>query len=173
MFSIIRKKLKMNNGISLIEVITVIAIILILTAAVAVMPDKRGAELDNAARQLVSDLRRAQNMSMSAVEQSSGVPCGYGIYFDASDVTTYIAFADVVSSCDKDYDAGTDMIIGGSPIDLPSGVTISNGSDFNIFFETPSGAATINSDPFDIDLQASGATKKVTITSTGKIEISN
>jgi prepilin-type N-terminal cleavage/methylation domain-containing protein len=168
-----RFNVKMNKGMTLIELLVVLAIIVIMSAVVMVSPNRSAIDLDSAARQLTSDLRRAQNMAMSAVEQGGIVPCGYGINFNIANKGVYILFADVIGSCNKVYDSGTDIIVDGNSIDLPSGIQISNASSFNVFFETPSGAPNLPSNPFIITLSPTtgGQTRNVSINSAGLIEM--
>jgi len=161
----IKQYINKCRGMTLIEVLAVVAIILILTAAVVINP-RPSVDLDRAARQLASDLRRAQNMAMSAEEYSGSVPYGYGIYFNINNKDEYILFAD-------NDGGGTWSGVGETveTISLEKGVTISNGSSFNVFFEIPYGAITMPSDPFNIGLQLSSDTRTVTVTSAGKIEL--
>ena len=158
----------MNKGMTLIELLVVIAMILIMTGVVLTTDPRPSVELDQAARQLVADLRHAQNMAMSVEEHSGTVPYRYGIYFVTTNKNRYVLFAD--KDNDKIYD-GAEERVGADYIYLPSRVQISNPSNFYVFFEAPSGATTISSNPFNINFQLSSATKQVSITSTGIIQI--
>lgn len=76
---------KMKNGFTLVEFLTVIAIIGILTAIT--IPNYQSAKkklaLQRSAYKLAQDIRRAQEMAMSARKLPGGVPKGgYGIYFE-------------------------------------------------------------------------------------------
>ena len=186
---------KMNKAMTLIEVLTVIAIMLILMAAVFINP-RPSVELDNAARQLAADLRRAQNMAMSAQEQGGEVPCGYGICIPGSfsNIREYILFADKDHDCDpaqRDY--FWDLAEGDENIeepDLPSGVVFvpqEDENNFMIIFNSPhadifiSKGLIIKENPFSLPnttivLKTEGGIcpqdcRYVTVTSAGKIEI--
>ncbi len=155
-----------KKGMSVIELLVVIAIIAVFSAIVFMNPGSSQLGLDRAARQVASDLRRAQNMAMSVKEHKDKVPCGYGIYFDGVDRKSYTLFADHIDSCNDIYDSGEEV----DSIALPSGTQI-DGAAFTVFFETPFGATTIFSDPFDITISSAGGTKKININSVGKIDI--
>ena len=91
-----RVNIKMNKGMTLIEVLVVVAIIAIISSIVIVNPRPQ-TNLNIAAQQLVSDLRRAQNMAMAAEVRTVPcvhVPCSYGINFNTTD-TFYTLFKDI------------------------------------------------------------------------------
>ena len=167
---------KMNKAMTLIEVLVIVAIMLIIMAAVFVNP-RPSVELDNAARQLAADLRRAQNIAMSASTQIDGwgneiVPCGYGIY--TPNTQKYVIFYNETACSNLQHYAGStdsEEIL----LQEEYNITISQGVLSSIYFTPPFGITYIdgaNSGSKDIELQASdGSIRTVTITSAGKIEI--
>ena len=93
-----------NNGFTLVEILVVIVIIMILTLVALPYFLQAGKQfaLSRSAHKLAQDIRRAQEMSMSAKEFGGGVPPGgYGIYFP-NDSHNYILFADLDGG--QDYD---------------------------------------------------------------------
>ena len=104
----------MNRSFTLIEITVVIGIIALLTALI--LPNYRVGQrqfaLQRSAHKLSQDLRRAQEMAMSAAlsEETGGeVPeGGYGIQFQKTD-TSYILFGDKNSN--HSYDSGIDYLI--------------------------------------------------------------
>ena len=176
----IKQYINKCRGMTLIEVLVVVAIILILLGAVVINP-RPSVNLDRAARQLASDLRRAQNMAMSAVEQgpigSEYVPCGYGIYVTNS--TSYVLFYNNGGDCSTDtykHNGSTDFETADLG-DIASGITITVGVGKSIYFIPPSGTTYINGSEGGIVSQnftlaaSDGSTRTVTVTSAGKIEI--
>ncbi len=118
-----------NSGYTLIELLTVITIMGIMSA-VAVLSysgNKKNAILDKSVRQLVLDLRRAQNMAMNTavfdhdndISTPSVIPKGgYGIYINTPRVTSYIIYGDSYTPdttppivVDKIYTSGSDGIV--------------------------------------------------------------
>ena len=179
-----RVNIKMNKAMTLIEVIVVVAIIAIISGIIVLNPRPQ-TNLDRAARQLAADLRRAQNMAMSAEEQGGEVPCGYGIYVNSS--TTYVLFYNITADCSYyEYDSV------GPPALVNEGDCNSNscllkiiptansrtvapiGVNSDIYFARPGGTTYINNGSLSIQtfiFTADSFTKTVTVTSAGKIEI--
>ncbi|OGZ27470.1 MAG: hypothetical protein A2365_03295 [Candidatus Nealsonbacteria bacterium RIFOXYB1_FULL_40_15] len=92
----------MNKGITFVEVIIVISVIAILSLlSFPYYNDIRNTlALDRTAAQIVQDIRRAQEMAMSAHQTTSGgngtlhIPAGgYGVYF-TDDSESYTIFGD-------------------------------------------------------------------------------
>ena len=116
----------MNRSFTLIETIVVIGIIALLTALI--LPNYRVGQrqfaLQRSAHKLSQDLRRAQEMAMSAAlsEETGGeVPeGGYGIQLE--ETNTYILFGDKNSN--HSYDSGSDYWIEAPEIEKE--VTIKN-----------------------------------------------
>jgi len=88
---------KSNAGFTLAELLVVTAVVLILTALI--LPNYRAGggqfALQRSAHKLAQDLRRTEEMAMSAKKFNGEIPLGgYGMYFNQSDPTHYILFAD-------------------------------------------------------------------------------
>ena len=173
-----RVNVKMNKGMTLIEVMLAIALIAIVSSLVVINPYSQK-NLDIAARQLVSDLRRAQNMAMAAEVRAVPcvhVPCSYGINFNTTD-TFYTLFRDIGDidctlvppevTCpgNNQIDVGEDI----ETIFLPEGIEIENSG--NVLFLCPAGN---KSTPDDITITVRrkdkpAVSKDVIITGDGNI----
>lgn len=104
--SYLRQSASTQKGFTIIELIVVISIITILSAIVLVSyrTGERQLMLQRAASKLAQDIRRAQEMAMSAREctpppvscpAGGGVPVGgYGLYIDKSQPDRYFIYAD-------------------------------------------------------------------------------
>ena len=96
-----------ERGVTLIEILVVISIVMILTGIVFInyRTGERQLILQRVAFKLAQDIRRAQEMAMSAKECTHSVACpsggipsgGYGIYFDQTNPNQYIVYADTGS----------------------------------------------------------------------------
>lgn len=153
----------MNRGFTLIELLTVAGVIIILTAVV--LPNYREGNkqlaLQRSASKLTQDLRRAQEMAMSAREVAGAVPYGFGIHFDNFWSNYYILFADLNNNHHRDA-ADRDLEI----LKLESNLKISNLSpaiSFSIVFAPPDPATWIN------DL-SSGVAAQITISINGSAD---
>jgi len=86
----------MSKGFTLVELLVVTAIIVLMTALI--LPNYRTSDkqlvLQRATYKLAQDLRRTQEMAMSAKEFQGQVPPRYGIEF-GKDRNYYILFADM------------------------------------------------------------------------------
>ena len=86
-----------KNGFSYVEIMTVVAIILIISTITVANLRGTGtkSELYVSAQKIITDIRRAQNYSLSATEFNGASPAGgWGIYFNKS-LGSYVLFADV------------------------------------------------------------------------------
>lgn len=152
----------MSKAFTLVELIVVIAIITILTAIV--LPNYRSGDkqlaLQRSASKLAQNLRRTQEMSMSAKEVSGTVPYGFGIYFNSASPNNYIIFADLDNSHhrnagDQDFET----------VSLESDIRISGLSpagSFSILFAPPDPVVWING-------LSSGVTAIITLGITGDV----
>jgi prepilin-type N-terminal cleavage/methylation domain-containing protein len=128
-----------QKSFTLIELLVVIGIIALLSAII--LPNYRVGEkefaLQRSASKLAQDLRRAQEMAMSAKEYP-GAPetfrGGYGIYLNISEPYRYILFADLDN--DQIFDSGETV----ETLELEKKVIISNlfpSSPLNVVFIPP------------------------------------
>ncbi|MDO8436189.1 MAG: prepilin-type N-terminal cleavage/methylation domain-containing protein [bacterium] len=137
MFKRLNVKMLKWKGFTLIELLVVISIVVILT--VIIVPNFRNAEkqlaLNRSAHKMVQDIRRAQEMAMSAKTFNGSVPSGgYGIHFRLSWKTYYKIYAD--SNNNQAYDAGDGEV---ETINLEKGVYIKNisPSSLSVNFKPP------------------------------------
>lgn len=101
-----------ENGYSLIELLTVIAIMGIMAAlsVASYSAKKKSTALDKAVREVAIDLRRVQSMAMNTATFGGAVPPGgYGVYLTTTSPNNkkYIDFADLDGG--NDYDGGEAM----------------------------------------------------------------
>jgi len=150
----------------------VTGIIILLSALV--LPNYRTGEsqlaLQRSANKLAQDIRRAQEMAMSAKEFEGVVPPGgYGINFQTN-LTSYILFADLNNN--KVFDSGEAI----ETLSLERGVKISNlspASPITISFTPPD--PTVNINPSNslaiITLSNNGQTKIIKVNKAGLIYV--
>ncbi|MBI2626176.1 MAG: prepilin-type N-terminal cleavage/methylation domain-containing protein [Candidatus Nealsonbacteria bacterium] len=134
----------MSKAFTLIELLVVLAIITVLTAIT--VPNYRGGDkqlaLQRSASKLAQDLRRAQEMSMSAKEVSGAIPYGFGIYFNSASPNNYIIFADLDNSHHRNAgDADLETIALELNIRISA---LSPVSSFSILFAPPDPTVWIN-----------------------------
>ena len=167
----------MKSGFTLIELLLVIAIIFILTT-VAIMnysTAKKSFLLERSANKLAQEIRKTEQMAMSAEEigptgEEFYPEGGYGIYFKKP--STIIVFADCNNN--KHYEAGAEYI---RNITLETDVEISDispTSPLNITFKAPVPVVSIpsNADEAEIVLSLTGTgAKTVKINKAGLIEV--
>ena len=117
-----RKKYAYHQaGFTLIELLVVISIIGLLSSLVLANHhnSQKKYALSQATQQLISDLRKAQNMALASTEFGSDVPYAYGVYFEKQSLSSYILFAD--TNGNGKYDA-PDGVVGN--INLEKGIQI-------------------------------------------------
>lgn len=137
----------MKKGFTLVELLVVMGIILLLSAIILpnYLQRERLLALQRSAAKLAQDLRRAQELAMSAKEFHYSIPeGGYGIYFKISEPGYYILFAD----CNGDllYDGETPVCPDCSEAPCLEGVFAEKVGD-NLEFER----GTLIQDLFPID----------------------
>lgn len=127
--------------------------------------------LGQANQQLISDIRRAQNMSISGAGIAQGQYYGYGIYAKAGDAF-YIIYGE--KNGDKTYQSSVDAVI--ETINLSNKMNIKSPASADIFFESPDPTTYIGGDKgvgvsSIITLQSEDglSTKSVRVTTTGQI----
>jgi len=106
------KNSKSKNAFSLIEILVATTIIVILASMMLsnIKGGQKQLTLKRSANKIAQDIRRAQEMAMSAKEFNGSVPTGgYGLYFDKVQLgdITYLIFADVNGN--KSYDSGEEL----------------------------------------------------------------
>lgn len=92
-----KKKEYLLRGFTLVELLVVIIIIVIISTIVFLnyRSGRQRLALERAAHRFLQDVRRAQEMAMSAREVNGIIPLGgYGVYTTISDLEHYIIFAD-------------------------------------------------------------------------------
>lgn len=173
-------KIMKQKGFTITELLIVIFIIGLLSSGLLInyRSINKKYSLDQGIQLMLSDLRRAQHMSMNGVGIDETTEyCGYGLVIN-SNSTSYIFYADKSNNCDTSnnkYAVG-DVIIG--TIVLPKGIRISSiqpASD--ILFKYPEPIAYINQNFVPgasriITLQIDGDTKtaSITVNSVGLIQ---
>lgn len=141
-----------NKAFTLVELLVVMIIIVILS--LIILPKYKSIQqqlaLERAAIKLAQDIRRVEEMAMSAKEFEGEIPSGYGIYLrKVSSQTSYILYADKIPN--QKYDPGEEKI---EEINLESGIKIFNlsGNHNNIIF-TPPDPTVFFTDADGIDLE--------------------
>ena len=164
----------MQKSFTLVELLVAVGIIILLTALV--LPDYRAGErqfaLQRSASKLAQDLRRAEEMAMSAKEPPTAPDTfkgAYGINFQTNS-SNYILFADLDN--DQIYDSGEEI----ETLPLEKKVKISNlspASPLTISFTPPD--PTVNINPSDslvtITLSNNGQTKIIKVNKAGLIYV--
>lgn len=134
---------KFLTGFTFIELmvsISVMLILLLLSFPFYISINKQLA-IDRAATRLVQDIRKAQELTMSAQKFSGAYPQGgYGIYFPPSAPDRYYLFAD--SNGDRLY-SGTELV---EQVDVEGRVSITNKTaNFdNVTFKAPEPMVLLN-----------------------------
>ena len=175
----------MRNGFTVIEITVVIFIILIF-ASITLLNYRRMEDryaLERATHKLAQDLRRAQEMAMSAreitIEARRIVPTGYGIHFDKASWPNYYH---LFASLDDNRQRGEGRYQDLEPqIFLEKGVRIEKlypGPSFSILFTPPDPTTWINGRStraqaiITLSLEVDPAKRKsITVNNAGLIEI--
>lgn len=169
-----RNFLYLTTGFTIIEMLVVAAIVAILT--ILILADYRGSEkqyaLIRAANQLVSDLRKTQNMALSG----AGTNRGYGVYA-VNNSASYIIFGD--NNGNSRWDGG-DIVL--ETVSLPSKTKILSvspllGGGLSVEFNSPAPSTYINgqsipglSAVFVLQTTDGSLTKTISATTAGLIQ---
>lgn len=157
----------MNRGFSLVELLVVIGVITLMTALI--VPNYRFGDkslaLARTSSKLAQDLRRVQNLAISAQKFSGAVPAGYGVYFNLSQPAQYILFADL--DANKIYSGASEKV---ETIAMEKQMRISSlspvsGSSLNIVFNPPDPSVFVTPDAATarITIEAIGTTQQKAI----------
>lgn len=157
----------MKKGFTIIEMVIVMAVIAVITTVVLV-EYRSGAKVNRlqlAAQQVATDLKEAQNLSLSSQKSNGDIPPGgYGVSFYPYEPNnrSYILFAD--EDANKEYDTGEEV----RTVNLPEGIEISStqgAAPLDVVFLPP------NSDVFfsGIDWSAWTVTLRIIGTSETKV----
>jgi prepilin-type N-terminal cleavage/methylation domain-containing protein len=143
-----------KKGFTLIELVVVIGLIALMTALV--LPNYRSGDqrlaLQRSAHKLSQDLRRVQEMAISAKE-FDGAPAdydySYGVYLREDQPTQYILFADLDNG--KDYDSGEEIEILAFETRVEIG-NLSPASSLTIVFSPPDPTVTLSPDASSVSI---------------------
>ena len=174
--------IKRQFGFTLIELLVVIFITSLL-ATLTLVHYRNGQKryiLEHAAQQIVSDIRKSQNMAMSGVD-IGGQYCGYGIFVDQNN-GFYIVYGDTApANCgvtNNKYDVSDDII---ETINLPQEIIFEDVTPLppklDIFFKPPNPTTYINgkdsigsSGGIVLGIEDTSLTKTITVTTSGLIQ---
>jgi type II secretory pathway pseudopilin PulG len=172
----------MQRGVTLIELIVVIFIIIVITAMI--IPNYRAGgrklALDRSAHKLAQDIRRAQEIAMSPRRDCLLFPSfsgGYGIYLQDDGTGSYHVFADCDNS--TDFNLAIDEAPSYEPFDLyfEGDVTINDLSSdpfpFTVVFSPPDPTITLSGGGPSgwIELAISGESRRIYVNTAGLIYV--
>lgn len=103
---------KSGAGFTLIELLVVTGIIILLSgiALVSYRPGQSQLALQRSANKLTQDIRRVQEMAMSAKEYQGKVPPGYGVYLNQGN-NYFLIYADTNPAQGNEiYDGGDGIV---------------------------------------------------------------
>jgi len=170
-----------QSAFTIVEVLIVVFIIIVLSIIVLTNYEFGGYQLtlDRSAHKLAQDLRKAEEIAMSAEGEKEFPPGGYGLYFNLLNPTSYILFAD--KDGNHTYSGENEMI---KRIEPEKDIYISSfwSSDgsmltsLNITFSPPDPTVRINGNQtlsaiVTLESGKTGETVDVSVNSAGLIEI--
>lgn len=161
------RSFRKQSGFTLVELMVIIFISVMMTVLTLVnFSGARGQyKAEQTARQLVSDLRRVQNMALAGKVAMSGVARGYGVYIESA--SRYILFYNTDFSVVYDT-ASIDMQV----VNLNS--VALNSISKNIFFVPPDPTVYIDGvspASLSVTVSSNGLSKIVLVNTTGNIDI--
>jgi len=135
--------LKFPSGFTIIEMMVTLSIVTLLTVMVLAY-SRQSESLTNLIRdsdRMTFELRRAQNLAMLTLQQSSSISpvCGWGIYINKEALpqipqTQYILFSDFCNTGNRrQYDSGEEF----ETVNLLKGVEIIETNIFSVTFVPP------------------------------------
>ena len=134
-----------KSGFTLIELIVSIAIIGFVTTigVVNYRSANKSSVLQLEAYKAATDIRRAQNMALGAIEfnfnPSARVPDAWGVYFDSASADRYIIFADQDNN--QIYTSGDGIF---AAINLKNNIVLDISGSINISFVPPDPTTYLN-----------------------------
>jgi type II secretion system protein H len=183
---------KAKKGFSLIELMVAIAILGVIASLTVAgfQSGKKTSNLKNAANKLASDIRLAQNYTLSSFLFGGDVPeCGWGAHFSrtAGQNSVYSIIADIgpTSPCEHQYNPANEKL---RDMSLPQNILVNNltviddsggatnPNSLDIIFDPPDPTAFMNDNKdysAEIELIGSetGETALVRVNSFGMIEV--
>jgi len=130
-----------DKGFTLIELIVSIAIIGFVTTigVVNYRSANKSSVLQLEAYKAATDIRRAQNMALGAIEFNGAVPAAWGAHFNIASPDQYLIFADI--NDDKVYNASDGVL---ATIMLKNNVTLDIAGAINVAFVPPDPTTYLN-----------------------------
>ena len=134
-----------KSGFTLIELIVSIAIIGFVTTigVVNYRSANKSSVLQLEAYKAATDIRRAQNMALGAIEfnfnPSARVPDAWGVYFDSASADSYIIFADQDNN--QIYNSGDGIF---ATVNLKNNIVLDITGSVNVAFVPPDPTTYLN-----------------------------
>lgn len=167
------KKIGINKGFSVVEIVVSISIISLLSAIFLTNyhTTNNNTKVLMAAQKLASDIRVAQSYALGVQDNQGSTPeMGWGIYL-AQNADNYIIFANEAGDYLRNADGSEDVNV----IKLPSGIEITS-HNADILFMPPDPVTWINeNDASTVDIVLSDGliSKTVRVNFFGLIEVIN